>query len=50
MEIYDEALAATLEGVIDSRKGDRLTSEFLAARTLPVRLWDAAMRLLLPYL
>ena len=50
MEVYDEALAAEVERIIESRRGERLTREMLAARHLPVRLRDAATRLLLPYL
>ncbi len=50
MEVYDETLAAEVERIVESRRGERLTREMLAARHLPVRLRDAATRLLLPYL
>lgn len=50
MEVYDEALAARLEAVVESRRQQRLTRDMLQARRLPVRLRDAATRLLLPYL
>ncbi len=50
MEVYDEALAARLEAIVETRKSTRLTREQLAARRFPVRLGDAATRLLLPYL
>jgi hypothetical protein len=36
--------------MIDAGKGRQLTIGDLAARSLPVRLRDAAARLLLPYL
>ena len=50
MEVYEETLAARLEAVIESRKGEPLTREMLDGRRLPTRLRDAAVRLLLPYL
>ena len=50
MEVYDATLALQVEGIIESRRGERLTREMLAARHLPARLRDAATRLLLPYL
>ena len=50
MEIYHEELAVRLERLIDSRKGARLTEETLDARRLPMRLWHASVRLMLPYL
>ena len=50
MEVYEEALAARLGALIDSRKGTALTAEMLQARRLPVRLLHAVVRLLLPYL
>ena len=50
VELYDPALAARLTETIDAGKGCELTREDLAARSLPVRLRDAAARLLLPYL
>ncbi len=50
VEIYDAALAAELGRIIASRMRVRLTERDLAARPLPLRLRDAATRLLVPYL
>ena len=50
MEIYDRNLAATLAGLVDRCRGPELTQSELDARPLPIRLRDAAARLLLPYL
>jgi cardiolipin synthase len=50
VELYDPGLAACLTGMIDAGKGRQLTIGDLAERSLPVRLRDAAARLLLPYL
>ena len=50
VELYDPGLAVRLTAMIDAGKGRPLTGEDLAARSLPVRLRDAAARLLLPYL
>ena len=50
MEIYDAALADAVERIVDGRRGEELTAALLDARPLPVRLRDAATRLLLPYL
>ncbi|GJD67979.1 phospholipase D-like domain-containing protein [Methylobacterium gnaphalii] len=50
IEVYDEALAGRLDDFIQSKQAARLTLADLDARALPVRLRDAAVRLLLPYL
>jgi cardiolipin synthase len=50
LEVYDEALAQQLEAVIMSRRRQRLLAAELTARSLPIRLRDAATRLMLPYL
>ena len=50
VEVYDKGLAATLGGVMQESQGAPLTQSELDARTLPIRLRDAAARLLLPYL
>nr|WP_282572284.1 phospholipase D-like domain-containing protein [Roseomonas acroporae] len=49
VEIYDAATAAAVEAVVLGKRGGRLEAEMLARRSLPARLRDAAMRLLLPY-
>ena len=50
VEIYDTGLADALDDFIRSKMGTQLTRHDLDGRTLPVRLRDAAVRLLLPYL
>ena len=50
VEIYDETLASRLEAFMVEKMTARLTLEDLSARSLPVRLRDASVRLLLPYL
>jgi cardiolipin synthase len=50
MEVYDESLADNLSGVMRDSRGEPLTLDELAARSLPARLRDAACRLGLPYL
>lgn len=50
MEIYDRQIAQTLQHFVTSHRGDPLTNKELKARTLPVRLRDAAVRLAMPYL
>ncbi len=50
MEVYDSALATALTASMDAIRGPRLTQHDLDARSFPVRLRDAAARLLLPYL
>ena len=50
LEVYDESLARRLEAFIAGKREIRLTQADLDARLLPVRLRDAAVRLLLPYL
>jgi cardiolipin synthase len=50
VELSDPDLAVRLAEQIDANKGRPLTMEELDRRSLPVRLRDAAVRLLLPYL
>ena len=50
MEVYHCDLADTLEGMMAARRTERLTEQDIAARPLPVRLRDAGVRLMLPYL
>lgn len=50
LEIYDRGLAEALTALMQSGRGPALTEAELDARTLPGRLRDAAVRLMLPYL
>jgi cardiolipin synthase len=50
IEVYDRDLAATLSDVMQQSRGAALTEAVLNARSLPIRLRDAAARLGLPYL
>jgi cardiolipin synthase len=50
MEVRSEKLAAQIEALIAARPGHVLTAAVLKRRKLPIRLRDAATRLLLPYL
>jgi cardiolipin synthase len=52
LECCDHAIAADIDRIIDRRIADarRITQRAIAARPLPLRLRDAAARLLLPYL
>lgn len=50
VEIIDAELAAELDRFMRGKMEARLSREELAARVLPVRLRDAGVRLLLPYL
>lgn len=50
VEIIDADLAAELDAFMRAKMETRLSREDLAARSLPVRLRDAGVRLLLPYL
>ncbi len=50
VEVIDEALAAQIDALIVSKMDLPLTVRDLEGRSLPVRLRDAAVRLLLPYL
>ncbi len=50
VEVYDPPLAETLRRFVQANRGERLTAEAIAARPLPVRLRDAAVRLMMPYL
>ena len=50
VEVVDEGLADRLDHLMQGKMGTRLTVEDLRRRALPVRLRDAGVRLLLPYL
>lgn len=50
MEVYDKPLAETLGAFIMTHNGEALTAAQLEARSVPARLRDAAVRLLMPYL
>ena len=50
MEFYDRDMAAKLSALMQRCRGGALTSAQLDHRSTPVRLRDAAVRLLLPYL
>ena len=52
LECYDPALAKKLDDIIDVKiaRGNRLDVKALIARPIPVRLRDAAARLMMPYL
>ncbi len=50
VELYDRPLARELEARIDAQKRARLRLADLNARSLPTRLRDAGLRLLLPYI
>ncbi len=50
VEVYDRGLAGALMALMHSARGTALTEAELDARTLPARLRDAAVRLMLPYL
>lgn len=50
VEVYSAELAGTLDRFMLSQQKTRLRASDLNARSLPVRLRDAALRLLLPYI
>jgi cardiolipin synthase len=50
MEVYDRPMAAALQAVMANSRGPALTEAALEARQFLVRLRDAGVRLLLPYL
>ncbi len=50
MEVYSRELAASLAELMQRNRGPALTQTELDARSVPVRLRDAGVRLLLPYL
>lgn len=50
MEVYDAELAEMLTDLMRQVRDAPLTQDDLNARSLPVRLRDAAARLMLPYL
>ena len=50
MEVYDESFALGLQRFVTRQDGIELTNRDLKARSLPVRLRDAGVRLMMPYL
>ncbi len=50
VEMIDADLAAQLDAIIGAKMDTLVTAEHLAGRALPLRLRDAGVRLLLPYL
>jgi len=52
LECYDPGLTSRLEAVIDAKiaRGKRLDVKALSQRPIPIRLRDAAARLMMPYL
>jgi cardiolipin synthase len=50
MEVYHDGLATTLESIVANAMHQQLTVADLDARSLPTRLRDAGVRLMLPYL
>ncbi|KMO40440.1 phospholipase D-like domain-containing protein [Methylobacterium aquaticum] len=50
VEVYDTDFAADLDGLMRAKMERRLTAQDLNSRGMAVRLRDAAVRLLLPYL
>ncbi len=50
LEIYDRSLADALAAQMQGSRGPALTQAELDARTVPARLRDAGVRLMLPYL
>ena len=49
LEIYSKTLAQELTTMIDAHRRQRLSAEDLQARNFMTHLWDAGLRLLLPY-
>jgi cardiolipin synthase A/B len=50
LEVYDPALAASINQLISAGQKNRILPDQLNARSLPVRIRDGAARLMLPYL
>jgi cardiolipin synthase len=50
MEVYDHAIAQALQHFVTSHRGEPLTNTMLKARSLPIKLRDAGVRLMMPYL
>ena len=50
LEVYHSDLAEDLDRLVESKQGRRVRNKELRARSVPVRLRDAAMRLTQPYL
>ena len=50
LEVYHSDLAGDLDRLVESKQGRRVRNKELRARSVPVRLRDAAMRLTQPYL
>ncbi len=50
VEVYDRGLAQALSALMEQNKGPQLLEAELEAKSIPIRLRNAATRLLLPYL
>ena len=50
LEVYDPAIARQVDALITAQQGRQISAEELRVRSLPVRIRDAAARLMLPYL
>jgi cardiolipin synthase len=50
VEVYDTELSAALESLVKRNQARRLDLDEINARSFPIRMRDAAARLLLPYL
>jgi cardiolipin synthase len=50
LEVYDKTLAAALTALVRGCQSKPLLQQEIDARSLPIRLRDAAARLALPYL
>ena len=50
LEVYDRRLAKALTAIVRRNQAAPFTQAELDARSLPIRLRNAAARLLLPYL
>jgi len=50
MEVYDKAIAQSLQHFVTRHRGEPLTNKDLKARSLPARLRDAGFRLAMPYM
>jgi cardiolipin synthase A/B len=50
MEVYDQAFAAHIFQQIEAKQGDQITLKEINSRSVPMRLRDGAVRLMLPYL
>jgi cardiolipin synthase A/B len=48
--VYDPGVAQQVDALISAQQGRRISAAQLNARSFPVRIRDAAARLMLPYL